>query len=515
MTMSITKLHFRQLRLNTTDFVEDTVTNHGEILLKDGAVTRAKIRDGAVTTNKIAADAVTHDKIATGAVINSKIGSSAVTTDKIADGNITTAKINNLAITADKLAEDAVTTVKILDGAVTTDKIADSTGAADGVTTDKIATGAVTSAKIADNNVISSKIGAGQVLNANIAADTIEIDRFANLATQDEDKLFIGEQTQGDVQLGFLESRHFNPNEDYANIRKIGAQAQDIEMSGNRVTGMKDPINAQDGATKAYVDGVSDSLYWKAPVVARSTAAAALASAFEAGDSLDGVPLSAGDRILLMDQPAASGENGIYIVQASGAPQRASDADEFDELNGAAVFVLGGSTHADKGYVQTAELSALSDDQTWVQFSGLGQYSAGTGINIDPSTGVISISSIQLAQIDIKREAPALLEGITNAVELQLGAVDAAPQIGGQDIGSVFNAGMSDSSAQLYLNGTLIRKASAKNTIGTDGDYFIDEVQAGDQDRSGAAKTAGNANLRVDSSLVQEGDRLELRYYNA
>ena len=538
MTMSITKLHFRQLKLNSTDFVEDQATNHGEVLLKDGAITSAKIRDGAVTTAKIGALAVTSGKIATGAIINSKIGSQAVTTDKIANLNVTTAKINDLAITNAKLADDAVSTAKILDEAVTTAKLEDSTSISTGITTAKIADGAITSVKITDANVTSAKIGAGQVLNANIAADTIEIDRFADLAVADEDKLFVGEETSGDVQLGFLENRHFDSSANYANIRKIGAQSADIAMGGNRVTGMKDPINAQDGATKAYVDGVSDSLYWKAPVLrASSSDGGTDALVIDAGsyDSaagtwthgsvntelvLDGSTVGdvLGTRVLYQDASDAQ-RNGIYeLTTQKGAAQeqvwtRVSDADEFDELNGAAVFVLTGTDNADKGYVQTTELTAMTDGQVWVQFSGLGQYAAGTGINIDPLTGVISISSIQLAQIDIKREAPALLEGLVAEAETCLAGT-------GLDIGSSFNSGMADSSAQLYLNGTLIRLASAANQIGTDGDYFIEAISGTPaHDASGNGVSAnmvdGNAKLQVDANLVQEGDRLELRYYNA
>ena len=77
----------------------------------------------------------------------------------------------------------------------------------------------------------------------------------------------------------------------------------------------------------------------------------------------------------------------------------------------------------------------------------------------------------------------------------------------------------------LQLNGTLIRLASAANQIGTDGDYFIEAApDAGGgvgpaHDSSGngvgATMTVGNAKLQVDANLVQEGDRLELRYYNA
>lgn len=53
-----------------------------------------------------------------------------------------------------------------------------------------------------------------------------------------------------------------------------------------------------------------------------TTAAGTLASSFENGDSIDGVTLATGDWILIKDQ-AAPADNGVYIVNASGAPTRA------------------------------------------------------------------------------------------------------------------------------------------------------------------------------------------------
>ena len=65
------------------------------------------------------------------------------------------------------------------------------------------------------------------------------------------------------------------------------------------------------------------------------------------GDTLDGVTLATGDRILLKDQSTGS-ENGIYTVNSSGAPTRATDFDADSEVtSGAFTFVTEGTTNGD------------------------------------------------------------------------------------------------------------------------------------------------------------------------
>lgn len=142
---------------------------------------------------------------------------------------------------------------------------------------------------------------------------------------------------------------------DYAAIRtllSLGTMALQaagaVSITGGAITG-----TTIDGVSiKSYVDNLIAGLKWKASVKAATTAAGTLATSFEDGDTLDGVTLATGDRILVKDQ-ADGTENGIYIVAASGAPSRATDADSGEELVNATVVVEQGTTNADKAFVCT------------------------------------------------------------------------------------------------------------------------------------------------------------------
>lgn len=135
-------------------------------------------------------------------------------------------------------------------------------------------------------------------------------------------------------------------------------------------------------ADKAYVDMIAAGLKWKAPVRVATTANGTLASAFENGDTVDGVALVTGDRILLKNQSSAT-ENGIYTVNASGAPTRATDADSGAELVQAAVFVMEGTANADRAFVCTNNSITLGATSiTFVTFtSALGALLASNNLS--------------------------------------------------------------------------------------------------------------------------------------
>lgn len=142
------------------------------------------------------------------------------------------------------------------------------------------------------------------------------------------------------------------------------------------------PSADADVATKAYVDAQRSGLDVKQSVRVATTGPLALATAFEAGDSIDGVTLAEGDRILIKDQ-ASGAENGIYTVNASGAPTRATDADSNTEVTaGMFTFVEEGTVNADSGWVLTTNhsISLGTTSLAFAQFSGAGQITAGGGL---------------------------------------------------------------------------------------------------------------------------------------
>ena len=171
------------------------------------------------------------------------------------------------------------------------------------------------------------------------------------------------------------------------------------------------PSSDADVAIKSYVDSLAASgVYWKESCALATTAAVTLNSAIVAGQTLDGVSLSAGMRVLVKDQAgAAAPENGIYVVAASGAPSRATDMNSSDEFSGSAVFIEQGSVNADQGYICTnnGSVTVGSTDISFTQFTGLGQITAGAGLTKSNNTLAVSVddSSIEISSDELRIKA--------------------------------------------------------------------------------------------------------------
>lgn len=182
-------------------------------------------------------------------------------------------------------------------------------------------------------------------------------------------------------------------------LDQMALATADVSLNSRKITNLADPVNAQDAATKNYVDMTVQGLDPKQSVRAATTANIA---ALSGTMTIDGIALVAGDRVLVKDQTTAS-QNGIYVV-AAGAWTRSLDADTWAELPGAYVFAESGTTNADMGFVCSSDNGGTLDTTavTFQQFSGAGQISAGLGLTKTGNT--INIGTASSARIVVNAD---------------------------------------------------------------------------------------------------------------
>ena len=169
-----------------------------------------------------------------------------------------------------------------------------------------------------------------------------------------------------------------------------------VDVNNSRISNVTDPTQAQDAATKAYVDAVKQALDIKDSVRVATTANITISTDLNVGDTIDGVTLADGDRVLVKDQSSGS-ENGIYV--AGSSPVRSADANTSAEVTaGLFVFVEEGTVNADNGFVLTTNDDIVLDTTalTFVQFSGAGQIVAGDALSKSGNTLNVNDDNITL-----------------------------------------------------------------------------------------------------------------------
>jgi len=174
----------------------------------------------------------------------------------------------------------------------------------------------------------------------------------------------------------------------------IALGASSLTLGGlTSVAVTQDPVSALELATKQYVDSVAQGLDPKASCVAATTTNITLSGT----QTIDGVALIAGDRCLVKDQ-TLSQNNGIYLV-AAGAWTRATDMDNWLEVPGAFTFIEQGTLYADTGWVCTSNAGGTlgTTPITWVQFAGVGSYTAGTGLTLTGTQFSITNTAVTAA----------------------------------------------------------------------------------------------------------------------
>ena len=150
---------------------------------------------------------------------------------------------------------------------------------------------------------------------------------------------------------GTLSGTTLNSTVVTSSLTSLGAQAQALNMNSNAINNVTNPTNAQDAATKNYVDNAIAGLSWKNAVQAASIGSNITLTA--PGATLDGYTFQSGDMFLAKDQTTAS-QNGIYLWNgASSTATRATDMNTWAEVVGSVMLVVNGSVNAGSKWVNT------------------------------------------------------------------------------------------------------------------------------------------------------------------
>ena len=340
--------------------------------LADGSVTNQKLGADSVNGSKISDDSINSEHYVDASIDSQHIADSQITTSKILNSNVTLAKLASDSVDGSKIANDSINSEHYVDGSIDTQHIADSQ-----ITLSKLASNSVNSSKIVDGSIVNADVNASAAIDATKIHDgTISNTEFghlngvsSNIQTQIDAK---GASNANLTAIGNLSNTDNNfivgngstwvaENGSTARaslgLGTISTQAANsVSISGGSITGLGTPSSNSDAATKVYVDNLVTGLKTRIITRVATTGNINLSNALENGDTLDGITLATGNKILVKDQTDAT-ENGIYDVVASGAASRNTEFNTVAELAGQMVIVQEGSTNADKFFLCTTDNS--------------------------------------------------------------------------------------------------------------------------------------------------------------
>jgi hypothetical protein len=461
--------------ISSSSFSTDTTVNvtWDSGSLSNEALTNIFIGILSKTNNSIPTELITDAQVATGANINAaKLGTGVVDNTEFNYLNGVTSNIQTQLDAKQATITGGAST--ITSSNLTVSRALESNGSG------KVAASSVTSTELGYLSGVTSDI---QTQFSNKQPLDAQLTDIAGLTPTDSN-FIVGNGTNFVAESGATVRTSLG-------LGSIATQdSNNVTITGGSITGMSTPSLGSDVTTKTYVDDLVAGLKTRIITRLATTANLDLATDLENGDTLDGVSLVTGNKILVKDQTNQT-QNGIYIVPASGAASRDPDFDTVAELAGQLVIVQEGSTNADKIYLCTTDNSGsigsvnITFSQVQPSFTGtvtsVAVADAGSSeftVSGSPITSsgtiTLAVNSIDASKIgngDVSNTELSYVNGVTSAIQTQINGKlanvveDTTPQLGGNlDVNTNSIVSTSNGDITLAPDGTGVVNISGNAT---------------------------------------------------
>jgi hypothetical protein len=340
----------------------------------------------------------------TGNIAGDNVNAGNLLTANFVSGTLTTSAQPNITSTG-TLTSLAVT------GNVTTGNVSGTTGAFTDVSGNGSALTALTGANV------TGQVGNALVAGTVYTAAQPNITSVGTLSSLDvTGNIVSGANVVTDLIVGKTTSVSITATGANSNIFLKPTGTGTVDVWGKVISNVATPVASTDAATKQYVDEVAQGLSPKGSVVVASYVAlpaytynngtdgvgATITASANGALTLDGVQPTVGARVLIKNETAGNAPvNGVYVVTTNnaGAPfvlTRAIDMNVGTEFPGAFVFIETGTVQADTGWVCTSDspITVGTTAIVFTQFSGAGEYTAGTGLTLTGTQFSVSNTAV-------------------------------------------------------------------------------------------------------------------------
>lgn len=182
-------------------------------------------------------------------------------------------------------------------------------------------------------------------------------------------------------------------------VTLAGVSGVAIDAGGALISSVASPVSATDAASKAYVDGLVAGAVTKPSSLALADTNQSLTGAA----TIDGVVIPNGGAVLLTNQTSAI-QNGIWLVNTGGAWARPTYFATGADAAAAYTFIQQGTVYSEQGWICISDTGSAvvgTNNLAFTQFTGLGEVTAGSGLQKTGNTISVKVNTNNTIAADI------------------------------------------------------------------------------------------------------------------